>query len=131
IKDLWDDWRNNIIIRGENFDESLAYSYELVESQSSAMLHPYDDENVTLGQGTIVDDILEHKNDVEHIVLPVGGGGLLAGVLNRLKELDREYIKVTAVEAPGSDSLSRSMAAGKLSEALSPNQLYGGSAVRH
>jgi threonine dehydratase len=82
------------------------------------------------GQGTIVDDLLRLKNNVDHIVLPVGGGGLLAGVLDRLRELGREDVHVTAVEASGSNSLSRSFAAKKVAMAKAPNQAYGGSAVK-
>ncbi len=130
LRELWNDWHNRVHVFGETFDESLAYAYEFADMHDSALLHPYDDEHVIRGQGTAVDDLLREKPDVDHIVLPIGGGGLLAGVLDRLQELGREEIRVTGVEAPGSNSLSRSLAADTVTEADAPNLAYGGSAVQ-
>lgn len=130
LRKLWQSSQNRVHVFGETFDESLVYAQELAYRQSGALLHPYDDEFVIKGQGTIIDDLFREKADVEHVVLPVGGGGLLAGVLDRLKELGREDIRVTAVEAPGSNSLSNSLAEKRVSRAEAPNQAYGGSAVQ-
>lgn len=130
LRELWKDPRNRVHVFGETFDESLAYAHEFVAMRGGALLHPYDDEDVIKGQGTVVDDLLREKADVDHIVLPVGGGGLLAGVLDRLQELGREDIRVTGVEAPGSNSLSRSLADKKIAAAEAPNPAYGGSAVQ-
>lgn len=130
LRELWDDRRNRVHVFGEAFDESLTHAYEFVEMRGGALLHPYDDEYVVKGQGTIVDDLLREKADVDHIVLPVGGGGLLAGVLSRLEGLGREDISVTGVEAPGSNSLSRSLEEMQVTAAEAPNPAYGGSAVQ-
>jgi Threonine dehydratase len=131
LRELWKDPSNRVHVAGETFDESLAYAYEFASIKGGALLHPYDNEHVIRGQGTIVDDMLREKHDIDHILLPVGGGGLLAGVLDRLRELGREDVYVTAVEAPGSNSLSKSHAEKKISIAEAPNQAYGGSAVRY
>lgn len=130
LRELWDNPRNRIHVHGETFDESLAYAKEFVKAQGGALLHPYDDERVKRGQGTIVNDLLRLKRDVNHVAVPVGGAGLLDGVLNELQELGRQDVHVTAVEAPGSNSLSRSLAEGKLVAAEAPNLAYGGSAVK-
>lgn len=130
LRELWSNSRNRVHVSGETFDESLAYAHELANIRGGALLHPYDDEHVIKGQGTIVDDLLREKYDVDHVVLPVGGGGLLAGVIDRLQELGREDVRVTAVEAPGSNSLSRSFTEKRIAMAEAPNQAYGGSAVQ-
>lgn len=130
LRELWDDPRNRVHVHGETFDESLRYAKEFVETQGGALLHPYDDEHVKRGQGTIVHDLLREKEDVDHLVVPVGGAGLLGGILDELQELGRSDVHVTAVEAPGSNSLSRSQAEGTLVSAEAPNQAYGGSAVK-
>lgn len=130
LRELWPVWHNKVHVEGATFDESLLYAQELVHSHGGALLHPYDDEHVIRGQGTLVDDLLHEKEDVKHIVTPVGGGGLLAGVLNRLQELGREDIRVTGVQAPGSNSMSRSLSEYTLTQAEAPNQAYGGSAVQ-
>ncbi|NCU37907.1 pyridoxal-phosphate dependent enzyme [Candidatus Saccharibacteria bacterium] len=111
---------------GATFDESLAWAQTL----PGAMLHPYNNSDVIAGQGTIVDDLLATQPDTQHIVLPVGGGGLLAGVLRRLDELQRTDITVHAAQATGSNSLGNSLTARELTAAHNPNQRYGGSAVQ-
>lgn len=131
LRELWHDGRNKVHVYGETFDASLAHAYGLARERGGALLHPYDDEFVIEGQGTIIDDLLREKPEVTHVVLPVGGGGLLAGVANRLTELGRDDVRVTAVEAPGSNSLSKSLQRRRLVEAESPNQRFGGSAVRY
>src|SRR5690606_5864078 len=116
-----------------------AYAKELSGNLDGALLHPYDDEFVVAGQGTVADDLLLLRPDVTHLLVPVGGGGLKAGVLNRLQELGRDDIRVTAVQAPGSNSLGRSLLEAQngkknkkaeVFEAEAPNQLFGGSAVK-
>ena len=130
LQELWDDPRNRIHVHGNTFDESLAYANAFVKAQGGALLHPYDDEYVKRGQGTVVNDLLRLKNDVDHLVVPIGGAGLLGGVLDELQELGRPDVHVTAVEAPGSNSFSRSRYARRVVSAEAPNQAYGGSAVK-
>lgn len=113
-------------VTGDTFDDSLEWAL----SQHGTTLHPYDNADVVAGQGTVVDDLLAQHPETQHIVLPVGGGGLLAGVLARLEQKGRTDITVYAAQADGSNSLGRSVDAGKLRDAHRPNQRYGGSAVR-
>jgi threonine dehydratase len=127
IKQLWSSSKLRVLTRGETFSESLQFAVENFDQ--AELLHPYDNPDVMAGQGTIVDDILYQSPDAKHLVVPVGGGGLAGGMLNRLNELGRSDITVHAVEAAGSDSASSSLAAGRLIDAYRPNQLYGGSAV--
>lgn len=129
LRNLWNS--DDLIIheRGDTFDESLAWTLEQV-STDRRLLHPYDDPNVTKGQGTLVDDLLDMQPNVKNLVLPVGGGGLLTGTLDRLREHGREDVNVFAVEAVGSNSLSRSVRSGEVTNASEPNPRYGGSAVK-
>ena len=131
LSDLWADPHNKLHVSGSTFDESLRYARKFVKERGGSLLHPYDDKNVMTGQGTIVDDLLASREDVNHIVSPVGGGGLLAGIADRLREHGREDIRLTAVQAPGSDSLERSIKHGKVTSAELANQRYGGSAVKY
>lgn len=130
LSELWKDWRNQLHVSGKTFDDSLAYAQALTERIDGALLHPYDNPTVSAGQGTTMHDMFREIDDVGQIVLPAGGCGLLGGVTNTLHELGRDDILVTAVEAPGSNSLSKSLLEGRIVEADTPNQLYGGSAVR-
>lgn len=115
---------------GANFDQAQAYADGLVADGRGTLLPAFDHPDVIRGQGTVVDDILAANPNIRNIVLPVGGGGLLAGVVQRLAELDRTDVTVYGAIAEGSDSLPRSLAAGEIVEATNPNYRYGGSAVR-
>jgi threonine dehydratase len=129
LRELWESPKVSLHTVGRTFDDSLAWAYE--HPGYGTLLHPYDNTYVAAGQGTLVDDILAVRSDTQHIVVPVGGGGLLGGVLGRLNELGRNDIRVHAVEAPGSNSLSSSMINGEVTAATQPNQRFGGSAVRY
>lgn len=127
IRELWNSHLLNIHTHGTTFEEALEWARA---EPDGILLHPYGRE-VIPGQGTVVDDVLRLHPSTETIVLPVGGGGLTAGVLRRLGELGRSDIAVIGAEAAGSNSLSNSLAAGELRPADAPNQRYGGSAVRY
>jgi len=127
---LWDDQEKfHLQIAGTTFDEARQYVED--HPENGELLHPFDDPYVIRGQGTLADDILADDNDVKHIVIPVGGGGLAAGLLQRLDELGRTDILVHAIEAKGSSSLSLSLAAGEVVAAEAPNSRFGGSAVKY
>lgn len=116
--------------KGDDFNQSLDWVY--AHPELGTVLHPFDDDNVIAGQGTIADDLmrLAGKNSIDHIVLPVGGGGLLAGITQRLDELGNHHTQLHAIEPEGSTSLSQSLKEGRQVEVATPNQRYGGSAVR-
>src|SRR5437667_4990970 len=67
-------------LQGANFEEALAAALAFVESKGATFVHPYDDEKVIAGQGTIGLEIAEQVPDVQTIVIPVGGGGLASGI---------------------------------------------------
>lgn len=125
INELWDDPRLTVRPVGDTFNDSLNWA---LKQTNGELLHPFG-EFVIPGQGTVVDDILAQQPSVKTIVTPVGGGGLATGILRRLTELDRSDITVIGAEAEGSNSLSKSLALGRLTPADAPNLRYGGSAV--
>lgn len=126
LRELWDSPKLQVEVVGQTFDESLAYAKA---RQDGVLLHPYGEE-VTPGQGTIVDDVLRQVPDVKTLVVPLGGGGLVAGILQRLDEHMRSDVLVVAAQAEGSDSMSNSLESGYLADATNPNKRFGGSAVQ-
>lgn len=89
IRELWDDPALLSICEvGTTFNESLDWALQ----QNLSVLHPFDSRDVIAGQGTVVDDIPREQPEVETIVTPVGGAGLLAGILSRLYELGRDDV---------------------------------------
>lgn len=125
IKELWPNGLLKVEVVGENFDQTLQHL--LAEEDEYGFLPPFDDPNVIMGQGTVMDE--EEMGNIDILAVPVGGGGLIAGVVKRAYEQGLD-LKVHPIEMNGSDSFSRSMAAGEVVAATNPNQLCGGSAVR-
>jgi threonine dehydratase len=87
-----------VILQGTTYDDASLYAKKLAEKQGLSYIHPYDDEDVIAGQGTIAMEILhQHTEELEAIFVPVGGGGLIAGIAAYVKYL-RPEIKVIGVE---------------------------------
>ncbi len=69
-----------IILHGENFDEAKARALELMHARGLTLVHPYDDEKIIAGQGTIALEMLKAQPDLETLVVPIGGGGMISGM---------------------------------------------------
>lgn len=86
-----------VILYGDNFEASQAHAFTLAEKSGGTYIHPFDDLNVIMGQGTLALEVLEQAKNFDTIVVPVGGGGLLAGVVSVLRAT-RKHVRVVAVE---------------------------------
>jgi threonine dehydratase len=94
-----------VILHGDTFDEAFAYSQNLVEEKGFTYIHPYDDPEVIAGQGTIGMEILRQlSGPIDAIFVPVGGGGIIAGIAAYVKFL-RPEIKIIGVESTESACL--------------------------
>ncbi len=79
-----------VIINGEDFDTAAKYAKELQEKENLIFVHPFDDLDVIAGQGTIGKEIIEQLRNIDAIFIPVGGGGLIAGIGAYIKYLKPE-----------------------------------------
>lgn len=95
------------------YDDAYHRALELRDEKGMAFIHPFDDEYVIAGQGTIGLEILEENPDVEAVVVPVGGGGLISGVAYAIKSL-RPDVKVYGVQAEGAASMVHSLEEDKI-----------------
>ena len=86
-----------VVLDGANYDEACKHALSLAAERKMTFLHPFDDFEVIAGQGTIGLEILEQVPEIEAAVIPVGGGGLIAGVACALKE-QRPNIKIIGVQ---------------------------------
>ncbi|WP_027904286.1 MULTISPECIES: threonine ammonia-lyase, biosynthetic [unclassified Pseudomonas] len=103
----------NAVLHGDAFPEALAYSLKLVEEKGLVYVHPYDDPHVIAGQGTVAMEILrQHQGPLHAIFVPVGGGGLIAGIAAYVKYL-YPNTKVIGVEPDDSNCLQQALAAGE------------------
>ena len=102
-----------VVLHGDTFDEAFAHSQKLVEEKGLTYIHPYDDPEVIAGQGTIGMEILRQLNGpIDAIFVPVGGGGIVAGIAAYVKFL-RPDIKVIGVESTESACLHAALEAGR------------------
>ncbi|MFC0312475.1 threonine ammonia-lyase, biosynthetic [Chromohalobacter canadensis] len=100
-----------VVLKGDAFGEALAHARELIDAHGYTYIPPFDDNDVIAGQGTVGMEILrQHSGQLDAIFVPVGGGGLLAGVVAYIKYL-RPEIKVYGVEAEDSACLKAAMEA--------------------
>lgn len=95
------------------YDDAYKKALELKEEKNYTFVHPFDNEDVIAGQGTIGLEILEQMPDVEAIIVPIGGGGLISGVAFAIKNLNPN-IKVYGVQASGAPSMRNSIRDGKI-----------------
>ncbi len=116
------------LVKG-NYDDAYARAVELVKEQGRTFIHPFDDENVIAGQGTIGLEILDQMPEVEAVIVPIGGGGLIAGLAFAIKSL-RPECKVYGVQAAGAPSMLRSIQKGKITRLPAVSTFADGIAVR-
>lgn len=95
-----------VIQVGERFDETNAAALKIAEEKNLTMVHPFDDYHVMAGQGTVALELLEDVEDLDIIVVPVGGGGLIAGISTAAKAINPK-IKVIGVQSERFPSLYR------------------------
>lgn len=103
-------------LRGANLDESLQRARELATEQGYTFVHPFDDEAVIAGQGTVGLEILEQVEELDAIVCPIGGGGLISGVATAVKARAPET-RIYGIQSEAAPSMKRSYDAGEWLEA--------------
>ena len=102
-----------VVLHGDSYEESYAYAKIIELKQKLTFVHPYDDPDVIAGQGTIGMEILrQHAAPIDAIFVPVGGGGLIAGIAAYVKRL-RPEIKMIGVEPEDADAMYQSLKAGR------------------
>ena len=106
-------WGAKVVLYGDSFDDAYIHAKELAKAKNMTFVHPYDDSDVIAGQGTVAMEILRQKtDDIEAIFVPVGGGGLIAGIAVYAKFV-RSDIKIIGVEPDDSDCLNQAIKANR------------------
>ena len=111
------------------YDDAYNRALQLKEEMGYTFIHPFNDEDVIAGQGTIGLEILEQLPDVDVVIVPVGGGGLISGVAFAIKSLNPN-VKVYGVQASGAPSMLRSIADGKIEKLDTVSTIADGIAVK-
>src|SRR3989442_10691904 len=119
-----------VVLMGDHYSEAQLHCDRLATEQGLTFVHPFDDPLVIAGQGTIADEIVrQHPRDLAVIFVPVGGGGLIAGIGAYVKSVMPE-VRVIGVEPVDSDAMSRALKAGHPVSLESPGLFADGVAVR-
>jgi len=118
-----------VILHGSNYDEAYAHAIEYGSKHSMTFVHPFEDEEVIAGQGTVALEILEKCDDFDAIVIPVGGGGLIAGMSEAIKATNPN-IEVIGVSAAGAPAFKNSFELKSAIDSTSVRTIADGIAVR-
>ena len=102
----------DVVVHGADFDAAAAHAADLASASGGALVHPFDHPLVWEGNSTLVDEIVEAHVPFDCIIASVGGGGLLAGVLEGLARHGRMDVAVVAAETEGADALSQAIGSG-------------------
>lgn len=119
----------NVVLHGDFFDEAAAKAEELTKEHGYTFVHPFNDPEVIAGQGTIALEIIEQMPDVDAIVAPIGGGGLISGLAVAAKSVNPK-IKVIGVQTANMPSMKNSIDHGKILTCNGKATLADGIAVK-
>lgn len=118
-----------VVLYGEVYDEACEYALKLAEEKGLTFIHPFDDLAVATGQGTIAIEIIQDLPLVDYILVPIGGGGLAAGVSTVAKLLN-PHVKIIGVEPSGAACMKASLAAGHVVTLPNVSTIADGTAVK-
>ncbi len=119
----------NVVLYGDSYDEAYKKARELEAEHNYVFVHPFDDLDVILGQGTVALEILNELEDVDEILVPIGGGGLASGIAFAAKML-KPSIRIIGVEPEGACCIKESLANNKVTELEKVDTIADGAAVK-
>lgn len=118
-----------VILAGSNYDEAYAYASKYGAEQGLVFVHPFADEAVMAGQGTIALEMLDQVDGLDAVIIPVGGGGLISGMASAIKAL-KPSIEVIGVSAAGAPAMKESFDAKTVIDSTAVRTIADGIAVR-
>ncbi|GAB4457803.1 MAG: threonine ammonia-lyase [Armatimonadaceae bacterium] len=119
-----------VVLEGANFDEAVAAAKAEAEQTGKVFVSAYDDDQVIIGQGSLGLELLEDAPDMETILIPIGGGGLFAGVSTAIRAV-LPHCRIIGVQAEGADAAAQSFRAGQLLPRPTPcNTIADGIAIK-
>jgi len=118
-----------VVLTGDTFDDAFNAAVEFGKKSGATFVHPFNDPHIIAGQGTIGLEIFEQLRDVDDVLVPIGGGGLIAGIAIALKQLNPR-IRIIGVEAEGAQSMKASIENGAPITLNSADTIADGIAVK-
>ena len=111
------------------YDDAYNYALKLRDEQGYTFIHPFNDEDVIAGQGTIGLELMEQLPELDAVIVPIGGGGLISGIAYTIKTINPK-VKVYGVQASGAPSMKKSIDDGEIEELSSVSTIADGIAVK-
>jgi len=118
-----------VVLHGVDYDEAQAHAHELEEQEGRTYVHAFDDEYIMAGQATLGLEIVDDLPDLDTVVVPIGGGGLISGIATAVKAHDPD-VRVVGVQAEGASTVARSLDKGGPQSVDSVDTIADGIAVR-
>ena len=118
-----------VVLEGTTYDESWAYAKKISEESDSTIIHAFDDSHVIAGQGVIGLEIIEQLPDVDEIYVPIGGGGLAAGIIMAVKE-KHPHVKIIGVESNAYPAMKKSLETNSLQTVNGATTIADGISVK-
>lgn len=122
------EYGGNVILHGIDYDAAATHAYEIAAEEDRTYVHAFDDPAIIAGQGTIGLEIVDQCPDVDTVVVPIGGGGLISGIATAIKA--KTNARVIGVQAEGAASLADSLAKGQIVERSAVDTIADGIATR-
>jgi len=119
-----------VVLKGANYDEAYSFAIKYAEENNLSFVHPFADDKIIAGQGTIALEIFKEMDNLDAIVVPVGGGGLISGIAAYAKKLNPN-IKVIGVAASGAPAMAESFKAKKVINTNGVKTIADGIAVKN
>lgn len=119
----------DVVLYGDCYDDAYSKAVELQKTNDFTFIHPFDDEDVIAGQGTIGIEIIKELPDTDYIIVPIGGGGLISGIASYIKNV-QPSVKIIGVEPIGAQTLKKSIVKNKINKLNKVNTIAEGVAVK-
>lgn len=119
----------NVELQGDTFNDAYEYAKHLQEITGAVFIEPFNDEDVIAGQGTIGLEIIEKMPEVDTVIVPIGGGGLISGIACAIKQL-KPSCRIIGVQAENAPSMQKSLQEGEIINLSSVNTIADGIAVK-
>ncbi|MDA0792111.1 MAG: threonine ammonia-lyase, partial [Proteobacteria bacterium] len=124
-------WGARVILHGDTFDDAYQYCQQIIAEENRVFVHPFDDPLVVEGQGTVAVELLNHEasEDIDTVLVPVGGGGLIAGMATYIKDR-RPDIRIIGIEEANCNAMGEALAHGQVVQLPPRPVIADGIAVR-
>lgn len=119
----------DVVLEGDTFDDAFEAAVQYKEASGATFVHPFDDPHIIAGQGTVGLELFQAMDSIQDVLVPIGGGGMIAGIAIALKEMNPD-IRIIGVEAAGAQSMKHSIHSGSPQKLTNMQTIADGIAVK-